>query len=336
MPTIEQFGLSVDYRNPPQWSVPWPQLYAEMGELAEVAEELGYDYLWLPEHHFADDGYAPSPTVLAAALSQRTARVRIGLAIAILPLYHPVRIAEDCALVDILSNGRFEPGFGVGWRDEEFDAFGRDRRRRGALADEMLEIINRLWAGETVIHHGEHFDLDGVRLMPPPVQRPRPRTWIGGHGRAAMRRAARHGDGIVGAYARHDDVRMYAEELAAAGRPHARRIASGLQFFMVSHDPERTFEIAAPYVLNWYGHYARWNAGTARAVTAEELRVKGQFTVVTPAEAISIIGDVVTAIPHDVFNIKMRPPGMPLDATVEHLELFAREVMPHFRPSAAP
>lgn len=329
---LRHFGLSVDYRNPPMWAQPWPDYYAEMNALCTYAEELGYDELWLPEHHFADDGYAPTPTLIASALSQRTSRIRLGLAVAVLPLYHPVRMAEDCALVDILSNGRFEPGFAVGWRPDEFAAFGLDVHERGARTDEMLEVMNRLWSGETVTHKGRFFDLDGVRLMPPPVQQPRPTTWIGGHGRAAMRRAARFGDGIVGAYIKADEYALYLDELDACGRgrEHAR-VASGLQFFMVSHDPERTFAMAAPYVLNWYGHYAAWNAGTVRADTANELRAKGQLTVVTPEEAVTIIRDVVSVVPHDVFNIKMRPPGMPLDETVAHLELFAREVMPHFR-----
>ena len=100
---LRHFGLSVDYRNPPQWARPWPELFAEMGDLVELAEGLGFEYVWLPEHHFSDDGYAPSPLVLAAALSQRTTRMRLAMAVAVLPLYHPVRMAEDCALADILS-----------------------------------------------------------------------------------------------------------------------------------------------------------------------------------------------------------------------------------------
>ena len=329
---LRSFGLSVDYRNPPQWAQPWAAYYAEMAELAVAAEALGYDELWIPEHHFAADGYAPSPTVIVSALSSITSRIRLGLAVAVLPLYHPVRMAEDCALVDILSNGRFDPGFAVGWRPDEFAAFGLDVHQRGARTDEMLEVMNRLWAGGPVDFHGRFFDLDGVVLMPPPVQRPRPRTWIGGHGRAAMRRAARYGDGIIGAYVTPEEHAMYLEELAAAGRdPAEGRVASGLQFFMVSHDPERTFHEAAPYVLNWYGHYAAWNAGTTRAASAEELRAKGQLTVVTPEEGVRRIQAFVDAVPCDVFNIKMRPPGYPLAATMEHLELFAAEVMPHFR-----
>jgi probable F420-dependent oxidoreductase len=332
---LRHFGLSVDYRNPPRWGQPWATYYAEMGELAVAAEQLGYDQLWLPEHHFAEDGYAPNPTVLCAALSQRTSRIRLGLAVAVLPLYDPVRMAEDCALVDILSGGRFDPGFAVGWRADEFAAFGRDLHERGARTDEMLEVMNRLWAGDVVTHHGRAFDLDGVRLMPPPVQRPRPRTWIGGHGRRAMRRAARFGDGIIGAYVKPEEHATYLEELAACGRdPAEARVASGLQFFMVSHDPERTFAHVAPHVLAWYGHYAGWGAGTPRAGSAEELRAKGQLTVVTPDDGVRLIEEFVARVPVHTFNIKMRPPGYPLDATLEHLELFAREVMQHFRDAA--
>jgi alkanesulfonate monooxygenase SsuD/methylene tetrahydromethanopterin reductase-like flavin-dependent oxidoreductase (luciferase family) len=332
---LRQFGLSVDYRNPPQWAQPWPHYFAEMGDLVALAERLGFDYVWLPEHHFSDDGYAPSPLVLAAALSQRTVRMRLAMAVAVLPLYHPVRMAEDCALADILSGGRFEPGFAVGWRQEEFDAFGAELAERARDTDEALDVMNRLWSGDRVTFEGRRFRLDGVRLMPPPVQRPRPRTWIGGHGPAAMRRAARFGDGIVGAYVTPEANALYLGALAAAGRdPAEGRVASGLQWFMVSHDPERTFAVAAPYVVNWYAHYAAWSAGTPRATTAEELRATGQFAVVTPEEAVRRIAGFVEAVPCEVFNIKMRPPGLPLDATVEHLELFAAEVMPHFR--AAP
>lgn len=326
------FGLSVDYRKPAESPQPWPAFYDDMGDLAAKAEHLGLDYLWLPEHHFSPDGYAPSPNVVAAALTQRTSRIRIAHGIAVLPYYHPVRMAEDVALLDILSNGRFEPGLGIGWRAEEFAAFGIDVRQRGSRTDESLEIMTRLWAGERVTFHGKHFDLDDVLLMPPPVQQPGPRLWVGGDGPPGIRRAARFGAGLIRTKLSREAYDALVEEWEAAGRSVADvRVSTGLQWFMVSHDPKRTLADAGPGVLAWYQQYASWGSAQKPYASVDELVASGELAVVSPAEAVDRIGSFLAEVPTYVFNIKMRPPGLSYDATVEHLEIYATEVVPQLR-----
>src|SRR3990167_5118163 len=102
------FGYLYDLRNPPQWERPWPQVYAETLDFIEWTETVGFDGAWVPEHHGAPDGYIPSPLVALAAIAARTKRMKIGSGVALAPLYHPVRFAEDCAVLDILANGRLE------------------------------------------------------------------------------------------------------------------------------------------------------------------------------------------------------------------------------------
>ena len=119
-----RFGLWVDFRNPPQWRRPYKDLYAETLELITWGESIGYDDLWLSEHHFVDDGYSPSLMPLAAAIAVKTKKIRIGTSVVLLPMYDPVRLAEDGATVDILSDGRFELGAGLGYRPENSRGWG--------------------------------------------------------------------------------------------------------------------------------------------------------------------------------------------------------------------
>ncbi|MBI3801929.1 MAG: LLM class flavin-dependent oxidoreductase, partial [Deltaproteobacteria bacterium] len=109
------FGLWYAFRNPPQWRRSYQDIYAEIIDQIVWAEGIGYDDIWLTEHHFADDGHAPSPLPQAAAIAVKTKKIRIGTGVLLLPLYHPVRVAEDGATIDILSGGRFELGVGVGY-----------------------------------------------------------------------------------------------------------------------------------------------------------------------------------------------------------------------------
>ena len=124
MKTKITFGYLYDFRNPAQWRRPWPDLYAETLEFVAWTESIGFEGAWVPEHHGADDGYLPSPLIALAAIAARTKTIKIGSAVALTPLYHPVRFAEDCALIDILSNGRLEMAVAIGYRRLETDAYG--------------------------------------------------------------------------------------------------------------------------------------------------------------------------------------------------------------------
>ena len=164
---MPKFGLIYDFRNPPQWRKPWAEFYNELLDEVQLAEELGYDHVWVTEHHFIDDGYTPSVLPIAAAIARLTSRVRIGTWVLLLPLHNAIRVAEDAATVDVLSNGRFDLGVGLGYRIEEFEGFGVDRRQRASLMDESLEIITRTLNGETVSLDGRHYQVKNVTVTPP-------------------------------------------------------------------------------------------------------------------------------------------------------------------------
>ena len=171
-------------------AAPIKDLYAETLEMIAYGESIGYDDVWLSEHHFVEDGYSPAQMPIAAAIAVKTKKIRIGTSVVLLPMYDPVRLAEDGATVDILSDGRFELGAGLGYRAGEFEGLGLKYKERAGRMNEALEIIRRLWEGETLTFHGKHFHIEGARVSPEPVQKPRPPIWVGGFAPGATN--ARH------------------------------------------------------------------------------------------------------------------------------------------------
>ena len=143
-------------------------------EQVEWTEELGFDEVWFTEHHFIDYGLSVDPASLAAAAASRTRRVRIGLAAAILPFHHPLRLAEQTALVDIISNGRLDVGVGRGNRPAEFAGYRVPQVESRERFDEIVEILRRAWIEERFSFHGRFFDFDDVRVIPKPLQQPHP------------------------------------------------------------------------------------------------------------------------------------------------------------------
>ncbi len=164
-----KFGFLFSIRNPSQWQKPWPQVYSEMLEQVQAAEELGFDSVWMSEHHGAADGYCPSTLVAAGAAAARTQRITIGIRLLLLPLHHPVRVAEDAAVVDNLSNGRFILGMAVGYVPPEYGMFGVNRRHRPSLMDEGIDIIRRCWTEERFDYEGKRFNLKNVSVVPKPI-----------------------------------------------------------------------------------------------------------------------------------------------------------------------
>lgn len=147
-----------------------PELYADMLRQAELADELGYDTYFVAEHHFHEYGGVPNPAVLLSSMAQRTKRLRLAPAIAVLPFRNPLNVAEDYAMLDMLSGGRATLGVGSGYLKHEFAGFGIAGETKRALFDENLALIERLLRGERVTYKSEFIDLDAVRLNVAPVQ----------------------------------------------------------------------------------------------------------------------------------------------------------------------
>jgi alkanesulfonate monooxygenase SsuD/methylene tetrahydromethanopterin reductase-like flavin-dependent oxidoreductase (luciferase family) len=175
-------GLYLDLRNPPAWRTSPPRLYGFALELCEEFERLGGDSIWVTEHHVFDDDYLPQPLTFAAAIAARTSRVRIGTGILIAPLHRPVEIAEQAAVVDILSDGRLDLGIGAGYRVPEYELYGADIATRYRATDATARELRRLWGP------------DGA--TPRPVQERLP-IWLGYQGPKGARRAGVLGENLL-------------------------------------------------------------------------------------------------------------------------------------------
>ncbi len=283
-----------DFRNPPEAPRDDQTVYAETLDTICYAEELGYDDVWLSEHHFTADGYCPSPLVVSAAIAARTSRICIGQALLLLPLYHPLRVAEDGATLDILSGGRFRLGVGLGYRPQEFAALGIDRRSRVGRLEESVAIIDQAWRTGAVTFHGRHFELQDVVVRPRPVQRPRPEIWIGGLSEPAVRRAARLGDGLLAAGRRA--YRWYADERANAGLPVAPlQIAGAHEWYFVDRDPQRLLARVAPNLMLYHNTVAAFFGaagqpmpmGPVQPASLEEILASGHYVFCTPEDCVA-------------------------------------------------
>ncbi|HIF10281.1 MAG TPA: LLM class flavin-dependent oxidoreductase, partial [Sneathiellales bacterium] len=160
--SLREIGLLFSFRNPSDAQTPWADFYQSELDLTVYAEELGYDQVWLTEHHFIDDGYSPSLFVIGGAIAARTRKIRIGTYIVLMPLHDPVFVAEDSAAIDIISGGRFDLGLGLGYRPGEFIGLGIPMSERGARLEESAPLIRELFAGGEVNHEGEFYTAKNI------------------------------------------------------------------------------------------------------------------------------------------------------------------------------
>jgi alkanesulfonate monooxygenase SsuD/methylene tetrahydromethanopterin reductase-like flavin-dependent oxidoreductase (luciferase family) len=328
------FGYLYDFRNPPQFHQKWEDLYSEILDVVAWTETAGFSGAWVPEHHLADDGYIPSPLVALTAMAARTKTLKLGSAIALAPLYNPVRFATDVAVLNIIAKGRLEMGLAIGYRKRETAAFGVDFTKRGRIFDEWLEIVTRLWAGETVDYQGQFFNMSGAKLMPP-APRGRIPLFIGGFAKKAIERVARYGDGYVGDAGAFEG---YAERLREQGKDpaQAKVRVTGLMT-VVAHDPAAALEELAPYFHHVNNSYGEWfmedqamGMDSFDPMSLEAFKGSGTMQVLTPDEAIAMFRELQAKVPLDHYMMMM-PPGLPADRFVHYAETFANEVMPAFR-----
>jgi alkanesulfonate monooxygenase SsuD/methylene tetrahydromethanopterin reductase-like flavin-dependent oxidoreductase (luciferase family) len=339
-------GLIFSFRNPDFHRVPWPELYRSELDLMVAAEDLTYDTVWLTEHHFVDDGYSPSLFPIAAAAAARTSRIRIGTYVLLLPLHNPVRVAEDAITVDIISNGRFDLGMGLGYRPGEFDPQGISHHERGARMDEHLPLVQRLMADENVSFDGRFNHLKDITVTPRPVQRPHPPIWVGARGEKALDRAARLGFHLASVGTPQHRVK-YLEALKRHGRNPADFNVCQLVVGYVAETRQQAWDEAAQplyHVLKYYHDWAVESGDITGDVegmavpSAEEMRRKqaGYFFtepafIGTPDEVYEGIKSYLERSPSTHLAIMMSLPGNDPKNTRRSMELFAREVMPRLR-----
>lgn len=332
-----RFGLWYDFRNPPAWKRPYDQIYNEILDQIVWGEENGFDDIWLSEHHFIEDGYSPSLMPIAAAIAARTKKIRIGTSVMLLPFHNPVRLAEDAATVDVISGGRLELGAGVGYKVEEFEGFAVSSKERGARTNECLEIVRRLWEGETLSFKGKYYEVNNVTLTPEPIQHPRPPLWVGGFTPPALRRAAKYGDGYIGVGPLTENYQRYVAALEKIGKPTDKiRLAGGFFWLIPSDDPDTTWNEAAEHVIYQTNAYAEWSAKAGMPLfetirDREHLRAVGLLQVVDVDTCVKMIRDYASQTPLTHYYSWTLPPGLPASWIQPHLELFAKKVIPAVR-----
>jgi alkanesulfonate monooxygenase SsuD/methylene tetrahydromethanopterin reductase-like flavin-dependent oxidoreductase (luciferase family) len=266
------------------------ELYGTAIDMCAWAETRGCLAAVVSEHHGADDGYLPSPVPLAAAIAARTTALPINVAALLLPMYEPVKLAEDLAVVDLISRGRVSYVIAIGYRDEEFAMFGVDRRRRAQIVEKRVEILRRLWAGEEV-------DVDGrpVRVTPMPFTPGGPMLAGGGGSEPAARRAARLGMPFFGERHDPDLEAAYADEAQRAGTAPPGCVLPPADVpltVFVAEDPDKAWAELGEHLLLDATGYAAWNAdrpGTASisfSTTVAALKdERGAYQIITPQEA---------------------------------------------------
>ncbi len=295
------FTLRFDMRAP-DWGAPIEDLYAAAIEMAAWAEDRGAVVAVVSEHHGTDDRHLPSPLVLATALAARTTTLPIMIAAAVLPFYEPVRLAEDIAVLDIISRGRVAYVLGIGHRQEEYDHFGVERAGRGARADDQLATLLALLRGDQVTTAGR-----STRVTPGPTSGG-PQFFIGGGSLAAARRAGRFGLGLIAQTAAPSLEEAYRDACQEAGHePGFVQIPKpGLPTTMfVADDVDRAWDELGPHLLHdattaaSYRHGETSVASISTATSVEELRADRSYRVVTGDEATALVrtGRVLPLLP---------------------------------------
>lgn len=314
-------SLAYDMRAPDFGTDP-ADLYQAALDQCEWADRLGFQSVTFMEHHASSDGYLPSPMLMAAAAAARTRRMEIGV-IVLLPLYDPLRAAEDLAVLDLIAQGRIRITAIAGYRTEEYAQFGVDIGKRPSRMERALAVLKQAWTGEAFEFEGRR-----VRILPRPAQQPRPDIVLGGSSKAAAERAARLADGFRPVVP--ELMQDYADAVERLGRPRPlvpTGGGGGYLFLHVTHDPEGDWAKIAPHALHENNDYAQWLEGVPNPVyhhvtDPDELRASGVYRIVTPEQCLDL------ARRDGRLTFKPLIAGLDPALAWQSLRLFEREVLP--------
>jgi alkanesulfonate monooxygenase SsuD/methylene tetrahydromethanopterin reductase-like flavin-dependent oxidoreductase (luciferase family) len=230
-------------------SIPLPSIYAMALDRIVIMDQAGYDAVWLAEHHFSSFSVCPSVHMMGVMAAARTARLRIGTGVSLAPFYNPLRLAEEVALLDVLSGGRVNWGAGRGFERSEFKAFGIAGEESAARFHETVDIVLKAWSNDKLSYQGKFFTYDGVEVLPKPLQQPHPPVWMAASSLPAIEWAARKGFSILmdPHSSRRDLVhkrRHYGTTLKGAGHSEAGRVIPMARLLAIDETAEKARAVA--------------------------------------------------------------------------------------------
>lgn len=332
-----RFGYQLDFRNPPGSERNFATLYGDSLEQVELAEALGFDSIWLTEHHFTDDGYLPAMLPAAAAIAARTKRVTIGTFVLLAPFQHPLKLAEDAAVVDVISNGRLRLGLGQGYRQEEFDGFGVPRAQRLGRTLETIEILKLAWTGQRFSFDGKYFHFKDVRVLPTPASHPYPELLWGAGAPKAIRRAAKMGLSFACVGGRKE-MGIYTEALKEAGRNPADFSLVNSRVVYIAATAQEAWKEVGDALMYQAQHYGKWLSAAAGTSDMSQVlirpdpeRLKRTSILGPPEEVRARITAVIESGPITDLITVAQLPGLDPAKARRSLERFGREVLPAFK-----
>ena len=335
-----QFGIYSSIADPPageNLALRVDEVVAE----AKLAESVGFDSCFFGEHHQDKDGFLPSPLIVSAAVAAQTTRLKLGTSVILLPLHHPVRLAEDVITLDIVSRGRFILGVGLGYQPVDFRTFDIPAGQRVNRFEEGIEIIRRCWSGARFDFSGEHFELADIAVRPHPYSDPPPPLWIGASRVPGARRAGRIADGFVAGPSTDLDSTValtdaYRQAAASAGRAP---VICLMRDAWVAPTRQEAEEVYGPEVIDAYKYYWRNGLNEFRRYTDES-----QINIANLAPDRMILGEPQQAVAEfhrwqeatgaGYFLLRLRHAhsgGPPHARIMEAIRLFGEEVIPHCR-----
>ncbi len=335
-----KFGLYSSIANPPRGE----HLDRSVDEViaeAQLAEASGFDSCFFGEHHQDRDGFLPSPLIVATAVAAHTRRLRVGTSVILLPLHHPVRVAEDVITLDLVSKGRVILGVGIGYQAADFRAFSVPMEHRVALFEESVEILRKCWTGEPFSFRGAHYTLEDVQIRPRPFQPSGPPIWFGASVGAAARRAGRMADAFVGtpSTSLENTVQLIDAYKQAAHQAGRRAEVVLMRDAWVAKTRAEAEAVYGPEVMTAYRYY--WQNRLAEFRNIPEGTA---FTLETLAPDRLIIGDPetcvsefnrwqeITGASYCLLRLRHAHSGGPAhDRIMEAIKLFGDRVLPHCR-----
>jgi alkanesulfonate monooxygenase SsuD/methylene tetrahydromethanopterin reductase-like flavin-dependent oxidoreductase (luciferase family) len=335
---IGLFSLQTHHENP----ISYAEICRNTLEQVRLAEEVNFESAWISEHHFLEDGYCPSPLVLASAMAAVTNRIKIGSSGIILPLYNPIRVAEDTALVDNISNGRFNLGVVLGYRKDEFDGFGIPMKQRPSRMEEGIDIIVKSWTEENFSHEGKRYRLSNVNVTPKPVQKPHPPIYIGAFEEPAIRRAGRLGYPLIIGPGRtmqmvSDTLRFYDDAAQKAGKNPNSIEHILLREAYIAEDRKKAKEEANRYIISMYKYY--FSLGVKMFVRGKQLTglddpmfdylPEDRFIIGDPEDCIREVKRYRDELGINYITCRMVFPQATHETISRCIELFGKEVIPN-------